>query len=179
MKKIHLLLLLYLVSLGAYAKTEMAAIRVDRLFSEHFVRCKNIVTQKPIFHPESKKYTAISVLEPTLEGPLSSEWQKLKKQKGYSKEKLEELYVQFSGLSIRDEKIIVVDEIGRPEFSDYDRKIRIPLANHQVANLTFYRPLPKVDPYNPPKYSPYFFKFWFDGDTAVQDCRLEYEPWGG
>ncbi|MBP6563300.1 MAG: hypothetical protein KA214_07505, partial [Neisseriaceae bacterium] len=134
---------------------------------------------KPIFHPEGKKYSAISVLGPGKYGPFAGEWATLKEKTGYANEALEGLYVQFSGLSIQGKKVTEIRGLGRPEFSDHDRKIRISLANHQVANLTFYKTLPKVDPYYPPKYSPYFFKFWFDGDTAVQDCRLEYEPWGG
>ena len=41
-----------------------------------------------------------------------------------------------------------------------------------IPNYLFESPNPEYELGNAPDYSPYYFRFWFDGDKEKQTCRF-------
>lgn len=97
--------------------------------------------------------------------------------------KSEYLVLNAYSLSSKSKNPISMKKVGAVYVSSDNKLFEIKLLDgssahievfKNIPNYLFESPNPEYELSNAPDYSPYYFRFWFDGDKEKQTCRLKY-----
>lgn len=97
--------------------------------------------------------------------------------------KSEYLVLDAFSLSSKSKNPISMKKVGAVYVSSDNKLFEIKLLDgssahievfKNIPNYLFESPNPEYELGNAPDYSPYYFRFWFDGDKEKQTCRLKY-----
>ncbi|MDO1510914.1 MULTISPECIES: hypothetical protein [unclassified Neisseria] len=110
----------------------------------------------------------------------------LSKSKKLSFHDLESTYLVLNAYSLKDKSKhpISIKKVGEVYVSPNSRIFEIRLLDGTSAHIEVFKDIPyyhtdnedaEHDLTNAPEYSPYYFRFWFDGDREKQTCRLKYD----